>query len=443
MTPEETANYLKNKLMQKGADDVIVTSGKDTTTLIKFANNKISVTKSWSTVNVGVFLTQDKKIVSTSIKDFSQKTANDTITSLMKFIKSAKPNTEYEGIAQGPFKYKQIKECFDKNIIDMHDKAVDAVEAGVNKALSIGAKRTAGTLEFSHDEFYLTTSNNVEAHDKGTSIYYSIRALVDKYASGHMVNVSRVLNKFKPEATAAEAAEIAVQAVDPQECTEGSYDVLFHPFAFSNLLMNLGGNFSVFYIESGLSCLQNTLNKKVMNEKVTIYDDGTLKNGFGTGLFDSEGVPTQKTLLVDRGVVKSYLHNTSTAKRYNVKTTGNAGLIVPEPHNVMLEPGNHSKDELIKNIKKGIYITNVWYTRFQNSQTGDFSTIPRDGAFYIENGKIKYPLKNLRVSENLLNVMKKVSALGKDAVQIKGWEVESPVSTPHVLVSNVNITKPL
>jgi len=176
-----------------------------------------------------------------------------------------------------------------------------------------------------------------------------------------------------------------------------------------------------------LSCLQNTLNKKVMNEKVTIYDDGTLKNGFGTSLFDSEGVPSQKTLLVDKGVVKSYLHNTSTAKRYKVQTTGNAGLIVPEPHNVVLEPGDQSKDELIKNIKKGIYITNVWYTRFQNSHTGDFSTIPRDGAFYIEKGKIQYPLKNLRVSENLLNVMKKVS----------------PVSTPHVLVSNVNITKPL
>jgi len=443
MTPEEIANYMKKELVKKGADDVLVSVGRDNTTLIKFANNKISVTKSWDTVDLGVFLAKDKKIVSTSIKDFSMKTADETITLLMKFVKSARPNTEYEGIAEGPFKYKDIEETYDPKIIDLNEKSIDFVEQGINTALDIGAKRTAGILEFSHFDAYLITSNNVEAADKGTSLYYSIRALVDKYASGHIVTVSRVLNKFKPEATAQEAAEIAKDALNPQQCEEGSYDVVFHPFAFANLLMNLGSNFSVFNIESGLSCLQNTLGKKIMNDQVSMYDDGTLKNGFGSSRFDAEGVPTQRTTLVDKGVIKSYLHNTSTAKRYKTHTTGNAGLIVPEPNNVILKSGDFSKDELFSNIKKGIYITNVWYTRFQNSQTGDFSTIPRDGAFYIENGKIKYPVKNFRVSENLLEIMRKISALGKEGVQIKGWEVESPVVTPYVLVNKVTITKPL
>jgi len=432
MEPEEIGNYIKNKLLKVGADDVIVSVGKDNSTQIKFANNKISVTKTWDTIDLGIFLAKDKKIVSTSIKNFSYKTANDTVLALMKFIRSAKPNKEYEGIAEGPFKYKEIEEGYDKKIFDMNDKSIDLVEGGINKALEMGAKRTAGNLEFGNSNVYLTTSNNVEATDKSTNIYYSIRSLVDKYASGHMVTVSRVLNKFNPEKIAQESAEIAKQAINPQHCDEGRYDVLFHPYAFANLLFNLGGNFSVFYVESGLSCLVNKLGKKTMNDQVSIYDDGTLKNGYGSSKFDAEGVPTQRNLLVDMGILKNYLHNTSTAKRYNTKTTANAGLIVPEPHTIILKHGDYSRDELIKKIKRGIYITNLWYTRFQNTQTGDFSTIPRDGAFLIENGEIKYPIKGIRVSENLLRIMKNISAIGNDSVQIKGWEVESPVVTPHV-----------
>jgi len=443
MEAEEIANYTKNQLLKKGADDVIVTVGTDNSTQVKFANNKINVTKTWDTIELGIFLAKDKKIVSTSIKDFSYRTANDTILALMKFVKSAKPNKEYEGIAEGPFKYKEIEDSFDKKIIDMNDKSIDLVEQGINKALEIGAKRTAGNLEFSNSKIYLITSNNVEATDKSTSIYYSIRALVNKHASGHMVSVSRVLDKLSINDTAREAAEIATQSINPKYCDEGQYDVLFHPYAFANLLFNLGGNFSVFFVESGLSCLQNSVGKKIMSENVSLYDDGTLKNGFASSKFDAEGVPTQKNVLVDKGVVKTYLHNTSSAKRYNTNTTANAGLIVPEPHTLILQNGSYSKDELVQETKRGIYITNLWYTRFQNVQTGEFSTIPRDGIFYIENGKLKNPIKGIRISENLLNIMKNISAVGENSLQIKGWEVESPVVTPYVLVKNINITKPL
>ena len=86
-------------------------------------------------------------------------------------------------------------------------------------------------------------------------------------------------------------------------------------------------------------------------------------------------------------------------------------------------------------------VTNVWYTRFQNYATGDFSTIPRDGLFLVENGKVSGAVKELRISDNLLNILKNAVAIGNKPEQVFGWEVEMPVITPAVLVKDIHFTK--
>ena len=139
--------------------------------------------------------------------------------------------------------------------------------------------------------------------------------------------------------------------------------------------------------------------------------------------------------------LKGYLHNTSTAKQFGTETTGNAGLVFPYSWSVHLAPGDLGKDELISQVKDGYYVTNVWYTRFQNYQTGDFSTIPRDAIFRIKDGQIVGSVKDIRISENMLELMRKVKAVGNDVKQVHWWEVNTPVFTPHVLVEGVNITK--
>jgi len=130
----------------------------------------------------------------------------------------------------------------------------------------------------------------------------------------------------------------------------------------------------------------------------------------------------------------------SLEKQYGTETTANAGLIMPRPWNLVLEPGDHSKAELFSEVKRGIYITNVWYTRFQNYVTGDFSTIPRDGIFLVENGNLR-PIRNIRVSDNLGRILRNVVALGNESFQVHWWEVSRPVITPYVLVKDVGITR--
>jgi PmbA protein len=445
----EIAYYILKELKKKGADDIIIGVNKTEASQIKFSDNKVVKTGSELLVNLDIFMAKDKKIIVTSVKDFNKgeertmpltslkkfdkKNADRIIDNLINFSKNIRPNKDYNGIAQGPFKYKEIKNKYDKNIIDVDE--VDLMQKGINAALE-NSNRTNGIIEKYITNNLLITSNNIHAEDKSTGLYFSIRAFTDKEASGHMNSCSRILSKFDVYGAGKLAGAIAKLAHKPEEESPGKYDVVFSYMPMAALLNNIMICASIFEVESGLSFLANKLNKKL--GRFTLIDQGNLENGFNSSKFDNEGVPTKKNYIIKDGILKTYLHNTSTAKKYKTKTTANAGLIAPTPTNIILE----GKKGNVFDIKKGLYITNVWYTRFQNHLTGDFSTIPRDGIFLIKNGEIIKSLKNIRISDNFLNLMNNVSLVGKESKHLKSWEAETPVVTPEVLIKNVNISKP-
>lgn len=435
------AAHAVRQLRKKGADDVVVSASSDEIAQLKFSNSRISTTQSWQSERLNIFLAIDKRLVSTSIREMSAAAADDAIARMLKFAKAAVPNKEYSGIASGPFSYNDIKDTYDPAIVELGEGAVDVLKSAIDVAHRNGAKRTAGILEMHSNSAYLLTSGGVEAEDRGTKAYFSLRAFVDKYASGHHTCNSRVLRKFTPEASAERAAVIAKQAVSPKSGEPGIYDVIFAPLPFANLLESVGKAASIFNVESKLSCFAGKLGKKVGSEGVTLVDDATLPNGFDSVKFDEEGVPTQRNVIIEKGVLKTYLHNTSTARRHKVKTTANAGLVAPTPFNLVLQNGNLNKEEMIRQVKRGLIVTNVWYTRFQNYEAGDFSTIPRDGIFLVENGKVTGPVKELRISDNLIRILQGISAVGSEQEQVFGWEVEVPTSTPSVLVKGVKVTK--
>ncbi|MDP3728144.1 MAG: TldD/PmbA family protein [bacterium] len=441
MKHEEIAHFLLEELQRKGADDVVLQLNTGENTLIKFSNNKISTTKTWESTNLSIFVTKDQKLLNTSLKSFDKEHAKRSAENIIKIITKMQANKDYKGIAQGPFKYRTENELYDKKIEDMNEEMIDLVKQAIDTARK-KTKRTAGTFEKTVGESYLLTSNNVEAREKGSGLYFSIRTFIDKNSSGYGSCVSRIKNKLKILQATEHATQIAKEAHRPKKAMSGKFDVIFAPHAMAAIVERLADNASIFSVESGLSCLKNQLGKKIANEQVSLYDDATIANGYGSTIFDAEGTPTQRTPIIEKGILKNYLHNASTAKRYKTKSTGNAGLISPRIFSVSLKEGKQNKEELFSQIKKGIYITNVWYTRFQNHETGDFSTIPRDGAFYIENGKIKTALKDIRISENMLKLIKNISVLSNECTQIKSWEVETPTFVPYALVKDVNITKP-
>jgi PmbA protein len=165
----------------------------------------------------------------------------------------------------------------------------------------------------------------------------------------------------------------------------------------------------------------------------------------GSRRSDDEGVPTRKTEIIRNGKLLTYLHNTSTARKHKAKNTANAGLMGPHAWNVVVPPGEMSRDEMLEDMGNGLVVTNVWYSRFQNYSTGDYSTIPRDAILVVKKGEIVGSAKGVRISDNMERMMKGVLALGKVQKQVYWWEMEisgaAPTFVPDMLIDDVNVTK--
>ncbi|WP_461867215.1 TldD/PmbA family protein [Thermococcus sp.] len=436
----EINELILKKAKELGFGDVVVLSHEQSRRQVRFANNEITVAKNWHSRKVELFVEYEKRIGSTTLMTLDEETIERSLKTLLASVKSLSPKEDYYGIAEGPFKYRDIPETFDKAIVEL-DEPNEYVERAINAALEEGAKRVAGVLYTDHNRLYLSTSNGVEAFDEGTGIEISVRAFIGDEESGHGTNSVRVLKKFDPESAGRKSGEIAKLAVNPAQGEAGTFDVIFDPLAFANIMSYMSFMASAFAVEAGFSFLVGKLGQKIGSDLVTIKDIGNMPNAYGTRKFDDEGVPTGETTIIEDGELRTYLLNTSMARKYKRETTANAGLIMPRAWNIHVKPGDYSKEELFSEVKRGIYITNVWYTRFQNYVKGDFSTIPRDGAFLIENGEITKPIRNIRVSDNMQHILEGINALGKDLYHIHWWEVDTPVFTPYVLVKDVGITK--
>src|SRR2546422_1066953 len=356
---------------------------------------------------------------------------------LVKIAKSSQQNPDYAGIADGPFRYARVRP--DPKVLSL-DEGGKYVEAAIGGATDQGAKECAGSFWKYEDEHFLATSNGVEAHDHRASLYLSIRALLSLESSGHGIACATRLSQFNPEKAGRKAGRIAALARAPKPGKAGRYTVVFDPLIFGSLMDQTGGRLGAWTVMAGLSPFGKKIGKRVASPQLTLYDDGSAES-ITRKRFDAEGVPTRRNVLVNKGVLKTYLHNTSTAKKFRTKTTGNAGLVSPDPHAIFVKPGDRSRDEIFSEVKDGLWLTNTWYTRYQSYVTGDLSTIPRDGIFHIRKGDVVEAWKDIRLTDNLLHLLKNIEALGDEPEQMMWWgEVSIPNSVPYARIKDVGIT---
>ena len=167
----------------------------------------------------------------------------------------------------------------------------------------------------------------------------------------------------------------------------------------------------------GRSFLAKKMNQKIASELITIIDDGTRPKGLGSKPFDGEGVPTQKRIIVDQGILKGFMYNTIVAKRAGVKSTGNASrrgftsLPGIGAHNFYMGAGKSSCDEIIKKTEKGLLLKGV--TGYGIAPvSGNFS----GGAsgFWVENGKIAFPVRGLTIAGSAFEMLNNIDMVGDD-----------------------------
>ncbi|MBS3119816.1 TldD/PmbA family protein [Candidatus Woesearchaeota archaeon] len=422
-----------------GADEVVAQLVTENSELLKFVDNKIVNSQGQRLKQANVVMAKDKRLIAVNLKELEEDKAKDVLAGVLKNVSAYPVNEEFGGFARGPFSYREVKDIYDPGVADFGNSGVELLREALKAGRNV--KRLSGVLTSATEIAEVASSHDVDAEQKSTSLYFSARAFAEKNASGHGISASRMLYGFSPAKASEYASGIALKALNPVQGEAGRYDVVFEPLPWSNLLSHVGDSSSIYSVETGTSFLAGKEGQQVASREFSLTDDARAPNGIGSAVFDEEGRPSQTTPIIEKGVMKNFLHNTSTAARHNTKSTANAGIISPEPFNLVVKTGTYKNQEIFQGITRGIWVTNVWYTRFQHYAKGDFSTIPRDGMFLIEDGKVSRPIHGLRISDNLPRMLKNVARLGNQPVQIRGWEVWLPVTTPPCLVKDVNFSK--
>ncbi|MHA1221935.1 MAG: TldD/PmbA family protein [Candidatus Heimdallarchaeaceae archaeon] len=439
---ENILDQTTKKLVTLGFEDFIVSAERSNKSQIRFADNQITIVKNWASLNLGIFGAKQSKTVFVELEDISIETINSALESLEKLAISLPPNKNYFGISDGPFSYPTIDSLVDSSFIEFHENSLEHVQTAIDAAESEGAKRSAGVLLWEASEEYLVSSRGANSKSNSTKYEFSIRSFVDAKSSGASVEVGRISSTLDFKKAGQEAGRIAKLAVGGENGKPGKYNVILDPKVAADIVAATPAAANPFSVEIGFSWLKDKIGEKIAPDFVTVYDDALLPNGLGSRAYDDEGHPTGRNVIVGEGVLKGFIHNTSTAKKAGTVSTGNAGLVFPQNTNIFFEPGELTLEELME-LSKGkptLLITNNWYTRFTSYVDGIFSTIPRDGMFLIENGEISKPVRELRISDTMFNIFGNIKALGKELKQIKSWEVDTPTFIPYILLENINIS---
>ncbi len=425
---------LLNKVLKMGVDEAALMLVERNKRQVRFSNNDIDISKAWLESQIDVFLSKGKHVFLTTIKDLNN--AESQIEKYIKLLPNLPPNEDFYGI--NPEKQGYSKSRIDRDILelDLENLASEVIDGAIDK----GALRAAGVVYRDHVKREIATNYNY-ARDEVANIDVVIRAFNQYRNVGQEAITTAISKELENVREIGEKAGVIASIGDkPRDGREGKFKVLFHPLAFGSLVSYSMWLASAFMVDSGMSFFAGKIGKKTFSEKFTLYDDPTF---FSTGyrIFDEEATATQKTPIVESGIVKNYLHNYSTAQKFKAKTTGNAGIVRPHAWQPVMESGTKSYEDLLSEIEEGLYIVNLWYTRFQDYRNGDFSTIPRDGIFYVKNGEIVESWKGIRVTENMVHLFSSIAEVSKEREKVKWWDEVLPSYLPYVLVNDVNITR--
>ena len=238
-----------------------------------------------------------------------------------------------------------------------------------------------------------------------------------------------------PEAVGKEAGRRTVRRLGARKVSTCRVPVVFDQEMAGSFLGNLCSAVNGYAIYKGTSYLIGRLGERIAPDTVTVCDDGRMPGGLGSKPFDGEGLATRKNVIVERGVLKTYLLDTYAARKLNLASTGNASRSVGEAPsagatNFYLAAGTVSPEEIVRSVKRGLYVTELIGFGI-NMVTGDYSR----GAvgFWIENGELAYPVEEITIAGNLKDMWMNVEAIGNDLV------FRGRIASPTVKIAEMTV----
>jgi PmbA protein len=432
---KQLASDVLAKALKAGATDAeaVVHEGDEFSALVRLGQVETLKESGSRAVGLRVFIASGnaQRTASTSSTDFS----NESIARLVEGAVTLAKITSEDPFAGLPEAHE-----FGKLDGDLHLYFDDVNEMPPAERIEIARRTEAAAMAYDTriqnsggGDFDTATSHKIMMNSRGfvgeyrrsycgfsaSPIAQGEKGMQRNYWFSNARTVTKLEN---PEEIGQEAARRTLKRLGARQVKTQKAPVIFSP----EIARSIMG--SIFEAANGDSIYRNAsffsgmLGEKVAGENITVVDDGTLIfdgiGGFGTRPFDGEGLPTRRTVLVERGILKNYVMNTYTARKLGMKSTGNASRgLAGNPGigagNFFLEAGTLTPEDIIGDVKNGLYVTETMGFGV-NLVTGDYS----QGAsgMWIENGEIAYPVEEITIAGNLKDMYKNIVAIGNDLV---------------------------
>ncbi|HKN26316.1 MAG TPA: TldD/PmbA family protein [Candidatus Acidoferrum sp.] len=299
----------------------------------------------------------------------------------------------------------------------------------------------AGIFSSGQSQSVLVNSRGLSAAYRHTNATFSITMQQGSATSWAKANSGDV-HQFDPLELTKIAGEKASRAENPVELEPGQYTVILEPAAVLDLVGFLFYDFAATAVADKRSCLSGRLGKAIFGKNITITDDAYHGHQLGAP-FDGEGMPRERVVLVDRGVVKNLVYSRRSAKRAGTKPTGH-GFPLPNeygeaPLNLVVEGGTTSVEEMVASTNRGLLVTRLWYIREVDPYEKIMTGMTRDGLFLIEKGKMGRAARNFRFNQSVLEMLRNVERLGP-ARRATGEEAFEMV-VPPMKISNFHFSE--
>lgn len=401
--------------------------------------NVVSIERSENiALGLRVIINGQQAIVSTS--DLSRNSIKQVLDRAISMAKVT-PKNPHAFLAE---REQLASEIVDLNLYDSQEpnsesliekaKEVESFALEDNKVTNSSGAQAS----YSASKLYFATSNGF-AHEystSGSSISVSVLAGKDDNMQTDYGYSSAVFaNDLKtPEEVGKEAAKRAVEKLFPKKLPTAEMAVIFEPRTARRLLSSFANSVNGSSISRGTSFLLNSIGKQIFNSSVSIIDDPFINKSFGSRPFDAEGLKGKKLNIVEGGVLNNYFLDLQTASKLNMVSTAHASRSIatapfPSCSNLYLEAGKISLQEMIKSVKKGILVTDI-FGHGANIITGDYSQ--GISGFYIENGEIIYPVSEITIASNLKSMFSQL-------IPASDLRFESSINSPSLLVERMTV----
>lgn len=369
----------------------------------------------------------------------------EVVSKALSSAKASKPDKNWQTLPKQKPSVSLVQNTYDHRIVELHSEdLVKAASLMLDSAIATDKRifPIEGGIGASYLSKAVANSHDIANAEEGTIIECSLATIGQQGSEVTPVcfefNAERNYN-IDPEWVGKEAARLAASALKAKKVDTETMSVIFAQVGFQELLyFTLINAVKADFVQRNQSAFKDKIGEKVASEIVTVFDDGLLQGGLRTSKFDGEGVPQQKTTIIENGILCNFIYDNYTARKEGKESTGNATragyLSTPniEATNFHFMPGKKSPEELISEVKKGLLVYSLQGAHSSNPASGEFSVVATP-AWKIENGEIVHATKGVMLAGNIFQVLKNISALANN--ERKAGQIVAP----WILVENVRV----